>query len=325
MKRLVLLLVVCVCLRAHEGRAAGTPAGTSVVNQAQVTYTQNGVPASGVSNATTLTVAEILDVNVTLQSAQVSVIAGEVSRTLLFRVTNIGNGTETLPFAIDNLIAGDDFDPLAAVPAIYFDTDGSGSLTPADVVYVSGTNDVVLAADAGVGVLLVNDMPAGIADGQLGRSRLSARAATGTGTPGTTFPGQGTGGTDALAGASGAAAAATGEYVVGDVQVAVVKSATVVDPAGGSRPVPGARIDYQVVVNVNGSGTARAVDFDDAIPANTTYLPGTLRLNGAALTDVADGDGGEFQPGAAPRVRVALGDLTQGSGARTVAFAVIVN
>ncbi len=325
MKRPVLLLVVCVCFSAHEGRAAGTPAGTSVVNQAQVSYTQNGVPASGVSNATTLTVAEILDVNVTLQSAQVSVIAGETRRTLLFRVTNTGNGSETMPFGIDNLIAGDDFDPLAAAPAIYFDTDGSGDLTPADVAYAAGSNDAVLAADAGVSVLLVNDIPAGVADGQLGRSRLSARAATGTGTPGTTFPGQGTGGTDALAGASGASSTAIGEYVVGDVQVAVVKSALVVDPAGGTRPVSGARIDYQVVVNVSGSGTARALDFDDAIPANTTYLPGSLRVNGASLTDAADGDGGEFQAGATPRVRVALGDLNQASGARTVAFAVTIN
>lgn len=325
MKRPFLLLTACACLAAHEARAAGTPAGTAVVNQAQVSYTQNGVAGSGTSNVATLTVAEILDVNVTVQSAQVSVIAGEVSRTLLFRVTNTGNGSETVPFAIDNLLAGDDFDPLAAAPAIWFDTDASGELSAPDVAYVAGGNDATLAADAAVAVLLVNDIPGAVLDGQLGRSRLLARAATGTGTPGTTFPGQGAGGTDAVAGASGAQSAAAGEYIVGDAQLSLVKSALVVDPSGGVRPQSGARIDYQVVVNVSGSGTARAVDFDDAIPANTTYLPGSLRLNGAALSDASDGDGGEFQSGATPRVRVALGDLTQASGPRTVAFAVTIN
>lgn len=321
----LLLLAVCAFGCAREACAAGTPAGTAVVNQAQVSFTVGGTPATAQSNAATLLVGEVLDVNVTLQSARVSVVAGETLRTLLFMVTNVGNGSEVLPLGIDNLIAGDDFDPQASSPAIYFDSDASGDLSAADTAYVAGSNDPNLAPDSGIPVLLVNDIPAGVSDGGLGRSRLSARAATGTGVPGTTFAGHGTGGTDAVAGASGAQANATGEYIVGDIQVALMKSATITDPSGGTQPLAGARISYQILVNVSGSGVARAFNIDDAIPANTTYLAGSLRLNGSALTDVADADGGEFQAGVAPRVRVALGDLTQAAGAQTVAFTVTIN
>jgi uncharacterized repeat protein (TIGR01451 family) len=320
-----LLLTLCACALAREACAVGTPAGTSVVNQAQVSFTMGGTPGSALSNTAALVVAEVLDVNVTLQSSTVSVIAGETQRTLLFRVTNVGNGSEVLPFAVDNVIASDDFDPQSSSPAIFYDTDASGDLSAADVAYVAGANDATLASDGAVAVLLVNDISPGVTDGQIGRSRLIARAATGTGAPGTTFAGQGTGGTDAVAGAGGGQGNATGEYVVGDVQVALAKSATVADPAGGAEPVPGARIDYRIVVTVNGGGTARTFSVDDAIPTHTTYLAGSLRLNGATLTDAVDADSGEFQGGATPRVRVALGDLTQAAGTQTVVFSVTIN
>jgi uncharacterized repeat protein (TIGR01451 family) len=254
----------------------------------------------------------------------VSVIAGETSRTLRFLVTNTGNGSEALPLVLDNLVAGDDFDPVAAATAIYFDSDASGDLSAADVAYVPGGNDPVLAPDASIAILVVNNIPPGLADGAVGRSRLVARSATGTGTPGTVFAGQGAGGTDAVVGANGGQANATGAYIVGDVQVALVKSATVTDLFGGTSAIPGASIQYQVVVTVTGSGTARTLQFDDAIPVNTTYVPGSLRLNGAALSDAADGDAGEFQAGSAPNVRVRLGDLTQAAGAQTLAFTVTI-
>jgi hypothetical protein len=78
-------------------------------------------------------------------------------------------------------------------------------------------------------------------------------------------------------------------------------------------------------VNVNGSAPAAGFVFTDAIPAGTSFNAGSLQLNGVALTDVADADGGEFQGGASPGVRVALGDLTQAAGPQTVVFTVTIN
>ena len=62
----------------------------------------------------------------------------------------------------------------------------------------------MLNADAFVTVLVVNDIPAGAADGNVGFSRLTADARTGIGAPGTTFAGQGASGTDAVVGTTGA-------------------------------------------------------------------------------------------------------------------------
>ncbi len=310
---------------AGQVHAVGTLAGTSVPNQAQVSYVLGGVPGSGTSNTTTFLVAEVLDLNVTLQSSTVLVTAGDLNRTLLFTLTNTGNGAETFALALDNLVAGDDFDPLAATTAIYFDADANGVLSGTDVAYVAGGNDPLLAADAGVAVLLVNNIPAALADGAIGRSRLLARAATGTGAPGTIFAGQGAAGTDAVAGANGAQTNAAGEYQVSDNQVVLTKSATVTDPAGSTAAVPGARITYQIVVNVSGSAPATNFVLTDAIPAGTTFAGGSLLLNGAALTDAPDADAGEFQGGATPGVRVSLGNLTQAIGPQTVAFTVTIN
>jgi uncharacterized repeat protein (TIGR01451 family) len=315
---------LCALPSAHA-LAAGTPAGTSISNQANVTFVIGGVQGSAQSNPAAFLVGEILDPNVTRQSSTLPVSAGDVNRVLLFRLTNTGNGSETFPLTIDNLVAGDDFDPQAATPAIYFDSDNSGDLSTADVAYVPGSNDPTLAPDASIAVLLVNNIPASTADGSLGRSRLRARAATGTGTPGTAFPGQGSGGTDAVAGSNGGQAEAFGEYLVGDVQVSLAKSVTVIDPVGGTEPVPGARLSYQIVVNVSGSGIAHGFVLTDPVPAGTAYFAGSLRLNSLTLSDSADADAGELITGTTPTIRVALGDLTQAAGPQTIAFTVTIN
>ena len=56
-------------LWAPEARAVGVPAGTSIDNTAQVTYTVGSVSATATSNTATVTVAEIIDVVVTLHAA----------------------------------------------------------------------------------------------------------------------------------------------------------------------------------------------------------------------------------------------------------------
>lgn len=329
MRRRRLHLPVCLCALAIAPAfafAAGTPAGTNIQNTATVNYTQNGSPKTAVSNTDSVRVAEILDVVVTLASPSVVAAAGAAQVELVYTVTNTGNGSEG--FRLVPLSAGvgsDDFDPVLSTPAIYFDTDGSGDLSAGDVAYVPGSNDPVLAADGAVRVLVVNDIPASVADGARGRSQLTASAVTGTGTAGTAFPGLGDGGVDAVAGTTEADSVESGEYVVETVSMSVVKSQTVADPFGGAQPVPGARIRYRIVVSVAGSSTATASLLDDPIPVNTTYVPGTLTLNGGALSDAADVDGGSFLAAPAPHVQVQLGDLTQGAGPQTIEFSVTIN
>lgn len=310
---------------ASAVQAAGTPAGTSIQSAAQISYSFGGAAQTAASNTVIVTVVEILDAVVTV-AGSAAVAPGDTQQELVFTITNTGNGTEAFHLAaLSAGITGDQFDPVLATNPIYFDTDNSNDLSPADTVYVPGSNDPVLAADASVRVILVNDIPASAGDGQRGRSQLTATARTGSGAPGTVFAGQGDGGLDAMAGASGGSAAQLGEYIVAGLQLAAVKSQAVVDPFGGARAVPGARINYQVVVTATGSGTAAGAVFSDAIPANTTYVAGTLRLNSQPLSDDADGDAGEFVATAAPQVRIQLGDLTAASAPQTIEFAVTIN
>ena len=182
--------------------AVGTTAGTDIANSAQVDYEVAGTPVSQSSNILVVTVAEILDVNVLLQSPIVPVTPGDANRSLLFTVTNTGNGTEDFTLAIDSALPGDDFDPAPATPSIFFDDDGSGDLSAGDTPYTAGVNDPQLAPDASVNILLVNDIPLGLVDGNLGFSELTATSLTGTGAPGDVFGGQGDLGTDAVVGAN---------------------------------------------------------------------------------------------------------------------------
>jgi len=62
----------------------------------------------------------------------------------------------------------------------------------------------------------------------------------------------------------------------------------------------------------------------DAIPANTTYIPGSLALDGSPLTDTADGDAGDVGDSATGTLTVALGDLAAGAPGSTISFRVTI-
>ena len=322
------VLALTLGLGSNKAHAVGAPAGTVINNTAEVSYTVGSVSTTASSNLVTVTVAEILDVTVTAQTPTVGVNSGETQRVARYRVTNTGNSSETFRLVMNSVIAGDQFDPVPSATPIYFDSDSTPGLSAGDTPYVVGSNDPVLSADGFVIVLVVNDIPAGVVDTNIGFTRLTADARTGTGAPGTTFVGAGNGingAVDAVVGTTGADSEADTSYTVTGVALTANKTQTVVDQFGGVQPVPGARINYSIVINVTGSGTATNAVFTDNIPANTTYVPGTLRLNAAVLSDGADADVGDYTATAPARVRVALGSLTTASGPQTVTFAVTIN
>ena len=98
-----------------------------------------------------------------------------------------------------------------------------------------------------------------------------------------------------------------------------------IDPFGGTEPVPGATITYTMTVEVLGPGTATASVLADPIPEFTSFVPGSITLNGNPLTDVADADAGEFDTSSMPTVVVQLGDLVAADGAQTIVFQVTID
>lgn len=318
------MVLVAGSLHAGMARAAGTTAGTPIANQAEIVYEMGSETRVQSSNVSTFLVAEVLDVNVFLQTPERLVSAGAASQPLYFTVTNIGNGTESLRLVPVHALTGDQFDPLVPTPAIMLDTDGSGDLSVADTAYVPGANDPVLGPDASIGVLLLGDIPADRADGDRGLARLEAETATASGSPGGVYAGLGDQGVDVVLGASGGLSGANGEYLVGRVGVLLSKSAEVVDPEGGDLPVSGAEIVYSIQVTADGTGTATAAVLQDPIPDSTSYVPGSLRLNGAALTDAIDLDAGRYVADDG-QVVVDLGTLDSGGVPQQVQFRVTID
>jgi hypothetical protein len=307
---------------APPAQAARTPAGTVINNSATATY---DLPGGGqdvvTSNIVSLTVDELLDVSVaSADGGDVSTVPAAVNQLLTFRVTNAGNGSEAFVLSARDNAGGDDFDP--ATTSIVLDSNGSGVYDPGvDIVYVPGSNNPVLAPDGSIVVFVLSSIPAGAGNGQRGRVDLVAVAATGSGVPGTSFAGQGQGGGDAVVGATGADAEDDGYYAVQAASVAFVKSATVVDPFGGVTRVPGSIITYRLVATVGGAGSLANLRIADAIPAGSTFRPGSITLEGGALSDAADADAGEFTGSG---VAVRLGTVAAGA-TRTVTFQVAID
>ena len=324
--RPLLLAIAALCpalvLMPAQARAEGTPAGAQIENVARATYDRpDGTPTTVDSNTVVLVVDELLDVTVSwADPADVGTTAGATAQLLRYTVTNGGNGTERFALATIENAGGDDFDP--AVTSIILDTNGNGAYDPGvDTAYVAGTNDPELDADESIGIFVLSTIPAAGTDGQRGRVDLTAAAVTGTGTPGQSFAGQGQGGGDAVVGATGADAEDDGYYLVAGATLTFVKSASVVDPYNGSTVTPGAIVTYTLTATVGGTGSLANLRVSDPIPADTTYEPGSITLDGTPLTDAADGDAGRLNN---TDIEVALGTVAGGS-AHVISFKVKID
>jgi uncharacterized repeat protein (TIGR01451 family) len=113
--------------------------------------------------------------------------------------------------------------------------------------------------------------------------------------PGTTLAGLGTGGVDAVVGASQAQANRTGSYLVSDVALSVMKTVvSVLDPRGGSNVEAGSVLTYRITVTLSGTGGVNNLIITDPLPAQTAYVAGSMLVNGATRTDAADADNARF-------------------------------
>ena len=312
-------LAIAAALITTPAHAGGVKAGTLIENTASATYDGGAGPVTIPSNTITVKVDELLDVTVTSRdSGPVSAAPG--SAVLTFELTNTGNGPEAYTLTANPAVAGNDFD--TTVNGIAVDTNGNGVYDPGvDQMLTGPATTAAIAADASLTVFVLVTIPGGVADGDQSDVSLLAEAVTGTGAPGTAFAGQGAGGGNAIVGSTGANATATGSLSAGITDVDLIKSATVRDPFGGTGIVPGATITYAIRAEVRGSGSVSDLVVTDAAPADTTYVAGSLKLDGATLTDAADADAGRSGTSG---ISVDLGTVSGGSS-RTVTFQVTID
>lgn len=312
-------LVLTGLLSATGAHAAGVAAGTIVQNTATATYSSGADSRTISSNTVNLRVDELLDVAVaSLDATPLSIGAG--TAVLSYSVTNTGNGPEAFRLTADPAISGNGFN--AVVQSVVVDSNNNGVYDPGvDTVVANGGNSPVIAADGSLKVFVVVSLPTGAADAATSKVRLTAAAVTGTGSPGTTFAGQGEGGGDAVVGTTTGQKDSLGTLVSSVGAVALLKSFSVADQFGGTQPVPGAVVTYTIRASVSGTGQVTGLRVTDAIPSGTTYVAGTLTLDGSALTDATDGDVGSAS---ASGIAVDLGSLN-GGVSRTITFKTRIN
>lgn len=307
---------------ASPAAANGVRAGTMIRNTATASYDAGaGATTTITSNTVEFRVDEVLDVAVAARdSAEAQVAPGATGQVRTFTVTNAGNGAEGFRLTATGTVGGNGFDP--QVTGLYLDSNGNGQYDPGvDQQVASDGSIAAVDPDAAVTVFVLSTVPAGATNGQHGSVRLSAAALTGSGKPGTVFAGQGTGGGDAIVGATHADALAAGGFVIARATVALVKSATVLDPFGGARAMPGSLVTYRLAASIGGSGSISGLHVTDSIPSGTHYKAGTLTLDGVSLSDAADGDAGTAS---ASGVDADLG--TQAAGqSHAVQFTVVID
>jgi len=290
---------------AHAQSTAGTAAGTSISNTAQASFTVNGTAQTATSNTATFLVDRKVNLTVaTLQTANTQVNLGQTGAAMSFRVTNNTNAVQDFRLAaVQGLSLGilpgtDDFD-LRNV-AVYVDANNNNTYEPG---VDTATFIDELAPDASATVFIVGDVPSA-ASANLAQVGLNVTAAAG-GTPNTQGAvlvandlvnqdnqvdivfadndNDGVLGADTLRNGQGWAYAAL-EVAVRNVALSVTKSATVLsDGVSLTNPkaLPGAIVQYCLTVTNATLGTpANGVNLTDVIPANTTYVPGSISVGG---------------------------------------------
>jgi uncharacterized repeat protein (TIGR01451 family) len=293
-----------VVLRVEGQVVAGVPAGTPIRNQAEVTVPGLENPVRSDDPATPAP-----------QDPTVLVVggaSGEVPVVVTKRVTDLNGGfvepgdllrwtlelTHTGPAPLTGLVLRDLLPPLVSlVPgSVRLDdqplaagTDALATGVPLPPLVPGRTLRITLET------VVADDAPVG---SRLSNQALVSDAATGTTTrsddPTTPEPQDPT------------------TVVVGEAPELSrnVKAGLPLDDNGDGIAQVGERIRWVFTVPNRGAAPAVGLELTDTLPSNVRWVSGSLRLNGAPLTDDADGDAGAFSGN---QLRVRIGDLAVGA------------
>ena len=304
---LLLSSAAAVATGTAHAQSTATVAGTEVSNTATVTYTVNGTPQTTTSNTAKFVVDRKVDFTViTDQTGSTQVNLSQTNAVTKFKVTNHTNGTQDFwldpdqtTLSVGILTGTDDFD--ISSMKVFVDSNGNG-------VYDAGVDTQTyideLAPEASVAVFIVGNIPStvGIHEAQVSLHVLAA-AGGGTGSKGAlliptdlnlgnadstldiVFADDDSDGTLNLGDiARNGQGRAYASYFIGTQNVAltITKSALVLSDGVNTlnpKALPGATVQYCLLVN-NGTALTGAdgVVLTDVVPANTSYVPGSISI-----------------------------------------------
>jgi uncharacterized repeat protein (TIGR01451 family) len=331
---------------------ASTTAGTDITNNVNVTFQVGGVTQTPPPTATnTFEVDRKILFTITEDGAATTgVSANQQDAITAFTLTNTSNDVLDFTVSPSQILTGnatprgtDAFDVTGLQICIDANADNTCDAPAAATVTVDN-----LAQDTGsVRILIIGDIPASATNGQ--RAGVTATATALFSNGGTI-----TAATDATVnsptvvetifadtGRDGIEAASD-DYTVSAAALSVFKTSKVISdgvsaPASpNQKAIPGAVVEYCIsVTNATGASTASAIAISDAIPANTTYQAGTIKVDGTVtspgasqsctvgtgVSDANDGDAGEFGS------NTVTGDLSNiaGGASSALIFRVTIN
>lgn len=322
-------------IAAQPGWTLGSAAGTLISNIASVQYvTAGSLPASTVSNWVSLQVDEVIAPVLIWQDATpVAMTSPGSNGVLTYVLTNTGNGSEA--FGLTRLngplpLPNGNYTPLnGSIGSIYLESGAlagfQASGAAADLAYVPGSNDPVLAADASITLYVLSNTPM-VTNNAQGNVLLTAASQTpdaAGAAPGTALAGLGQGGGFAVVGSTRAQSSASGSLMASALGFVLNKTVLkVLDPSGAAQLVPGTLLTYQIEVILSGTGVAQALLITDPLPANTRFVPGSIRVDGVAQTDAADTDPTQWLA-ASQTLSVALGHVAA-PATRVVVFSATI-
>jgi uncharacterized repeat protein (TIGR01451 family) len=329
-----------------------TTAGTDITNIATVNYQVGGIAQTAVNSPTAsfkvdrkviFTVSERSGGNTPVSPGQNNAITA-------FNVSNTGNGPEDFQLAVINTVGGTAFGNTDNSQMnnlrIFVDSNGNNTY---DAGVDTATFVNTLARDTSVTVFVLADTPATATNSQFANVQLTARAAV-AGSAGATLETESASDTvgvqDVVIADAGRdnSEAAIDQYAVVSASLAVVKTSLVLaDPincltgvgscgANVPKAIPGATVEYTIVVTNSGAANATSVALTDNIPTNTQYVAGSMRIGATAatattvLTDGVDADAGNTTGSpTVTSITVNAGTISSGGGTSAVKFRVTVN
>jgi uncharacterized repeat protein (TIGR01451 family) len=307
------------------GSVAQTPINSSP--------TGNTIPgAAGGAPTTFLVDNKILHVVAELGGSATITSPGATNVIVRFTVTNQGNSSQGYQLLASNLTSGSVFGQAdstdVTIVRVFHDANANNVFDAGDTENLINT----LGEDLAATVVVVASVPVTTSNAQYANVQLAATA-TAPGTSAAT-PILQTGGADTAAvdvvWADGGVVARNGiheaasQYAIQSAALSVTKTAAVVsDPinlASNPKAIPGATIEYTIAVNNSGTQDATTVTLSDPIPANTTYVAGSITVNAASVADAGRTVG-------SPVTAISLdpGVIPAGGGSATVTFRVTIN
>lgn len=305
MKRLLLMAgcALLLVMATHPALATGTEAGTVISNQAYADYQDaNGNDLTRIySNTVTTTVSQVAGVDL---SPAAETVAGANTPTegdtVYFPVdiVNTGNGDDVFDFTY-NVDSG--WTPTDV--SFFFDVNGNG-------IYDDGTDTEIVdtAATYTTGAVGSDDSYPIIMAVTIPDSGTAADGSTSVIT------------VEAVSQLDGAVTD-TGTYTA-QVASAVIQSVKTHSPES---PVPGDTVTYTITLTNNGSIDGDVALVNDTIPANVTYVAGSITLDTVSKTDADDLDNADYNVTVANAVYVDVGTITSGGGQVVITFQSTVN